>query len=125
MDALLRATFLLLIGLLCSSLPPTCSYRVHIPPHDQVARVARFVAHQCDWASMATISTHKPVVGQPFSNVFSVSDGPVGSGTGVPYFYLTRMEISVQDLQVKPGFFVKLYCLFYVKINKYFIFTLP
>lgn len=103
MDALLRAPFLLLIGLLCSSLPPTCSCRVHIPPHDQVARVARFVAHQCDWASMATISTHKPVVGQPFSNVFSVSDGPVGSGTGVPYFYLTRMEISVQDLQVKPG----------------------
>lgn len=104
MNALLRAAALLL-SLLCSSLPRTCSYRVHIPPHDQVARVARFVAHQCDWASMATISTHKPVVGQPFSNVFSVSDGPLGSGSGVPYMYLTRMEISVQDLQVKPGFF--------------------
>lgn len=104
MDALLRAAALLLLGLLCSSLPLTFSYRVHVPPHDQVARVARFVAHQCDWASMATISTHKPVVGQPFSNVFSVSDGPLGSGSGVPYMYLTRMEISVQDLQVKPGF---------------------
>lgn len=104
MDALLRAAALLLLGLLCSSLP-TFSYRVHIPPHDQVARVARFVAHQCDWASVATISTHQPVVGQPFSNVFSVSDGPLSSGSGVPYLYLTRMEISVQDLQVKPGFF--------------------
>ncbi|CAF95786.1 unnamed protein product [Tetraodon nigroviridis] len=105
MDALLRAAASLLLGLLCSSAPPTFSYRVHIPPHDQVARVARFVAHQCDWASLATISTHKPVVGQPFSNVFSVSDGPPGSGSGAPYMYLTRMEISVQDLQVKPAFF--------------------
>lgn len=111
MDALLRAAALLLLGLLCSSLPPTLSYRVHIPPHDQVARVARFVAHQCDWASMATISTHKPVVGQPFSNVFSVSDGPLGSGSGVPYMYLTRMEISVQDLQVKPRLLLYLECL--------------
>ncbi|TWW63868.1 protein CREG1 [Takifugu flavidus] len=102
MDAVLRATSLLLLGLLCSAPPPTSSYRVHIPPHDQVARVARFVAHRCDWASMATVSTHKPVVGQPFSNVFSVSDGPVCSGTGVPYMYLTHMEISVQDLQVNP-----------------------
>lgn len=105
MDALLRAAARLFLGLLCSFLAPTFSHRVQIPPHDQVARVARFVAHQCDWASMATMSTHKPVVGQPFSNVFSVSDGPLGFGSGVPYMYLTRMEISVQDLQVKPGFF--------------------
>ncbi|KAJ8004057.1 hypothetical protein DPEC_G00154840 [Dallia pectoralis] len=73
-----------------------------IPPHEDVARVARFVANQCDWASMATISTHEPVQGQPFSNAFSTSDGPLGFGTGVPYMYLTRMEISVQDLKVNP-----------------------
>ena len=103
MGALLRASCVLLLGLLGASVSPaSCSGspRLHIPPHDQVARVARFVAHQCDWASMATISTHKPVVGQPFSNAFSISDGPLGSGTGVPYMYLTRMEISVQDLMV-------------------------
>ncbi|MBN3303488.1 CREG1 protein, partial [Amia calva] len=51
---------------------------------------------------MATISTHDPVKGQPFSNVFSISDGPPGNGTGVPYMYLTNIEISVQDLQVSP-----------------------
>lgn len=101
MDAVLRSACLLLLGLLWPPLGLTSSCGVWIPPHDQVARVARFVAHQCDWASMATISTHKPVVGQPFSNVFSVSDGPEGSGSGVPYMYLTRMEISVEDLQVK------------------------
>ncbi|XP_034721982.1 protein CREG1-like [Etheostoma cragini] len=102
MSVLLRASCVLLLGLLWLSLSPfaSCRVRVRIPPHDQVAQVARFVAHQCDWASMATISTHKPVVGQPFSNAFSVSDGPEGFGTGVPYMYLTRMEISVQDLEV-------------------------
>lgn len=88
------ALLLLLLGL------SWASCRLHIPPHDQVARVARFIAHQCDWASMATISTHAPVAGQPFSNVFSVSDGPPGSSSGVPYMYLTHMEVSVQDLQV-------------------------
>lgn len=100
MDVVVRSACLLLLGVLWAPLTPASSCWVRIPPHDQVARVARFVAHQCDWASMATISTHKPVAGQPFSNVFSVSDGPGGSGSGVPYMYLTRMEISVQDLQV-------------------------
>ncbi|XP_063322647.1 protein CREG1 [Pelmatolapia mariae] len=102
MRVLWRAVRVLLLGLSLASLSLCGASRFHIPPHDQVARVARFVAHQVDWASMATISTHKPVVGQPFSNVFSVSDGPRGSGSGVPYMYLTRMEISVQDLEVSP-----------------------
>ncbi|CAL8390836.1 unnamed protein product [Boreogadus saida] len=90
------ALCLLLLGLAsrCSGL--------HIPPHDAVARVARFVANQVTWASMATISSHDPVRGQPFSNAFSVSDGPLGRGSGVPYLYLTRMEVSVQDLKVNP-----------------------
>lgn len=100
MSAVPRAACVLLLGLLGASLSGSSSCRVRVPPHDQVARVARFVAHQCDWASMATISSHQPVVGQPFSNVFSVSDGPQGSSSGVPYMYLTRMEVSVQDLEV-------------------------
>ncbi|XP_074520842.1 protein CREG1 [Halichoeres trimaculatus] len=105
MSPLKQPLRVLLLGLLLASSPSSSSsHRVRIPPHDQVARVARFVAHQVDWASMATISTHKPVQGQPFSNAFSVSDGPAGSGSGsgVPYMYLTRMEISVQDLEVNP-----------------------
>ncbi|XP_026157150.1 protein CREG1 [Mastacembelus armatus] len=102
MISFLRAACALLLGLFWASGSPSPGSPVWIPPHDQVARVARFVAHQCDWASVATISTHKPVAGQPFSNAFSVSDGPRGSSSGVPYMYLTRMEISVQDLEVNP-----------------------
>ncbi|XP_029377737.1 protein CREG1 [Echeneis naucrates] len=103
MSAVFRPVCTLLLGLLQVSGSPAASCRDRIPPHDQVARVARFVAHRCDWASMATISSHPPVLGQPFSNVFSVSDGPPGSSSGVPYLYLTHMEVSVQDLQVNPA----------------------
>ncbi|XP_072116374.1 protein CREG1 [Mobula birostris] len=73
-----------------------------IPPHEEVARMARFVVNSCDWAAMATISTHKPVAGRAFANVFSISDGLQGSGSGVPYLYLTPMEISVQDIEIHP-----------------------
>ncbi|KAM3934686.1 protein CREG1 [Leptodactylus fuscus] len=75
----------------------------HIPPHNETARVARYVAHKCDWGALATISSHEPVRGQPFANVFSVSDGPRGQSSGVLYFYLTTMEISVQDLQLNAN----------------------
>ncbi|XP_063298156.1 protein CREG1 [Pelobates fuscus] len=74
-----------------------------LPPRNDTARVARYVIHQCDWGALATISSHSPVTGQPFNNVFSVSDGSRRAGTGTPYFYLTTMEISVQDLQVNPN----------------------
>lgn len=106
MSACPRPVFALLLVVLwmCWSLVEVSSARcrLQIPPHDEVARVARFVAHQCDWASLATVSTHAPIAGQPFSNLFSISDGPPGTSSGVPYMYLTHMEISVQDLQVSP-----------------------
>lgn len=89
----LLAVFLAVVIARCGALS--------VPPHEEVARMARFVVHKCDWASMATISTHDPVRGQPFSNAFSISDGLAGNGTGTPYMYLTHMEISVQDLQVQ------------------------
>ena len=53
-----------------------------------------------DWTALSTISTHDPIVGYPFANIFSVSDGPIKNSKGTPYFYLTDMEISVQDLKV-------------------------
>uniref|UniRef100_A0A8C5LQ72 Cellular repressor of E1A stimulateds 1 n=1 Tax=Leptobrachium leishanense TaxID=445787 RepID=A0A8C5LQ72_9ANUR len=83
------------------SLTPACLSA--LPPRNETARVARYVMHHCDWGALATISTHSPVTGQPFNNVFSVSDGTQGASTGTPYFYLTAMEISVQDLQVNPN----------------------
>ncbi|XP_042300712.1 protein CREG1-like, partial [Sceloporus undulatus] len=74
-----------------------------IPPHEEAARVARFVAHACDWGALATLSAQEPPMrGRPFANVFSLSDGPAESpGSGVPYLYLTALEVSVKDLQVR------------------------
>ncbi|KAG8450097.1 hypothetical protein GDO86_002646 [Hymenochirus boettgeri] len=100
MSLVLVMSALSVLLLLLVSVPGSAS---QVPPHNETARVARYVAHHCDWGALATISTHQPVVGQPFANVFSVSDGPHHSGTGVPYLYLTAMEISVQDLQVNPN----------------------
>ena len=54
-----------------------------------------------DWTSVASISTRKEIAGYPFSNVFSVSDGAnLKEASGVPYFYLSRLEMTVQDWQV-------------------------
>ncbi|XP_048397152.1 protein CREG1 [Stegostoma tigrinum] len=80
----------------------SCRGSISIPPHDEVARMARYIVHKSDWCSMATISTQESIKGLPFSNVFSVSDGPLEKGTGEPYLYLTPLEISVHDIQANP-----------------------
>ncbi len=98
------------------------------PPHQEAARMARYIVHnsgkvvlrrwgdnvvKCldtslfvfeDWSSMATISTRKEILGSPFANVFSVSDGAdVKEASGVPYLFLTPLEMSVKDLKVNPA----------------------
>lgn len=72
--------------------------RADIPPHDQVARMARYITHNSDWAALATIATREPIIGFPFANVLSISDGPVDNSTGVPYIYISPWEISARDL---------------------------
>lgn len=47
---------------------------------------------------MATFSTREPFTDYPTANVFSMADGPVDKSSGIPYFYLTEMELSVHDL---------------------------
>ncbi len=94
------------------------------PPHQEAARMARYIVHnsgefedifcgvrkhlyfylcwRCisDWTSMATISSRDPIRSFPFANVFSVSDGAdLESSCGVPYLYLTQLEMSVKDLK--------------------------
>lgn len=72
------------------------------PPPEEAARMARFVLHNCDWGALATLSAQEGLRGHPFANIFSLSDGPPEpfSGSGVPYLYLTDLEISVKDLEV-------------------------
>ncbi|XP_018333998.1 protein CREG1-like [Agrilus planipennis] len=69
------------------------------PDPSNDAAVARYVIHNSDWASMATISTLNATLNYPFVSVKSMADGPSSNGTGVPYFYITPREVSGQDIQ--------------------------
>ncbi|XP_053732390.1 protein CREG2 [Synchiropus splendidus] len=72
------------------------------PPHQELARTARYIAHNSDWGHLSTISTQDTIKGIPFGNIFSVSDGPLDNSTGVLYFYMTPMDNSVADLKSNP-----------------------
>ncbi|GJQ76077.1 CREG [Trypoxylus dichotomus] len=51
-----------------------------------------------DWVSVATISTLSTTPGYPFVTLKSLSDGPENNGTGVPYLYMTDLDLSGKDL---------------------------
>ena len=64
----------------------------------------RYYIHspKIEWTSIATICTRDPLKGYPFSNTFSVSDGAtVAKSSGIPYFYVPSLEMSVHDLKVR------------------------
>ncbi|XP_011499446.1 PREDICTED: protein CREG1 [Ceratosolen solmsi marchali] len=68
------------------------------PPIDEVALMARYIVNQADWTSVSTISSRKNTKGYPFVNIVSLSDGPVGNGTGIPYIFLTPLDFTAQDV---------------------------
>jgi len=72
------------------------------PPHDQEAKMSRYILHNSNYGAMATISNRDPIKGYPFANVFSFSDGPLGQSSGIPYIYTMPQEISSIDLEVDP-----------------------
>ncbi|ODM93209.1 Protein CREG1 [Orchesella cincta] len=69
------------------------------PPHQLVAKMARYIVHNSYWSSLATISTMPAVRGYPFVNLVSLSDGPNNNSTGIPYFYMTSLDMSSVDLE--------------------------
>ncbi|KAG5327498.1 CREG1 protein, partial [Pseudoatta argentina] len=66
----------------------------NLPP----AVMARYIVNQADWGAIATISTRTDIPSFPVANLVSIADGPVGSGTGIPYMYLTPLDYTAQDL---------------------------
>ncbi|CAH2085604.1 unnamed protein product [Euphydryas editha] len=74
-------------------------HKVSSPPdHTKLVAMARYVLHNCDWASIATISTLPAIEGFPFSNVKSVVDGSMANSTGIPYFYMSPLDFTAKDL---------------------------
>lgn len=54
--------------------------------------------HNSDWGSISTISASMD--GAPFGMVASFSDGTVTNSTGVPYFYLTKDDPVVKNMEL-------------------------
>jgi hypothetical protein len=76
------------------------------------AETARWMVHNIDWGVLTTISSrtistttstvtssHGPI---PFGNVYSFVDGSCTNATGIPYFYGTYMDQSLQDMKMNP-----------------------
>ena len=74
------------------------------PTPSEAVKMARYIVHNADWTSVATISTMPHIRHYPFVNVLSVSDGPVGNGSGIPYLFMTDLDMSQHDLAVSGLF---------------------
>ncbi|XP_026759647.2 protein CREG1 [Galleria mellonella] len=75
------------------------NYNIVDPPdHTKLIPMARYVLHNTDWASIATISTLPAIQGFPFSNIKSIVDGSLANSTGVPYFYMSPLDFTARDL---------------------------
>ncbi|XP_026744375.1 protein CREG1 isoform X1 [Trichoplusia ni] len=74
------------------------NHRPDPPDHTKLIPMARYVLHNADWASLATISILPAIEGFPFSNVKSIVDGSMANSTGVPYFYMSPLDFSARDL---------------------------
>jgi len=61
---------------------------------------ARWLAHQSRWGSIATTSVH--LNGTAFGNAISMADGTRDKSTGIPYFYVSDLDTSMQDLRRYP-----------------------
>ena len=83
---------------------------------DKVA-TARWMVHNIDWGVLTTISsraiTHRnggdsttaTTINSgsiPFGNIYSFVDGSCTNSTGIPYFYGTYMDQSLQDMKHNP-----------------------
>ncbi|KAJ8914597.1 hypothetical protein NQ315_017302 [Exocentrus adspersus] len=95
---LITATVVTLCGFISGA------YIVVVPKNPpapwQAALMARYIMHNSDWVSIATISTQKSIKGYPFVGLKSLSDGPTTNSTGIPYLYMTKMDVSGSDLEV-------------------------
>lgn len=63
-----------------------------------------------DWVAISTKSTQKETAGYPFVNLQSMSDGPVTNSTGIPYLYMSDLDLSAIDVHVSCGEPVPAFC---------------
>jgi len=89
----------------------TCGVRAvddRRPAPFQKEETARWIAHNLTWGVLATSSSIDSLVGGPFANPYSFADGTTDASTGVPYFYLSLLDQSAQDVFVGGNTMVSL-----------------
>lgn len=64
------------------------------------AATARWLAHESTWGSIVTTSVH--LNGAPWASSTSLADGTSEKSTGIPYFYVTPLDTSMEDLKQNP-----------------------
>lgn len=63
-------------------------------------KTARWVVHNSTYGVLATRSVH--LNGTSFGNVQSFADGGVVDSSGTPYFYVSDLDVSQQDIAADP-----------------------
>jgi hypothetical protein len=53
-----------------------------------------------DWSVLVYKSQQPKTSEFPMGTIISVSDGPLGSGKGTPYVYVSELEDAVRDTDV-------------------------
>lgn len=53
-----------------------------------------------DWVAIATISTQDDIKGFPYVSLKSFSDGTKMNSTGIPFLYMTDMDVIGKDVLV-------------------------
>jgi len=79
----------------------------HQPSHGQPlftkkADTARWLVHEVTWGTFATTSVH--LNGEAFANPVSLVDGTADNATGTPYFLVSSLDTSIQDIAKHPKF---------------------
>ncbi|KAL9228377.1 hypothetical protein vseg_003966 [Gypsophila vaccaria] len=64
------------------------------PEPQDAAAYARWLVSHSSWGVLNTIAADRG--GAPFGNVASFSDGMPNEGRGIPYFYLTKLDPTVE-----------------------------
>uniref|UniRef100_A0A1B6GNH7 CREG-like beta-barrel domain-containing protein n=1 Tax=Cuerna arida TaxID=1464854 RepID=A0A1B6GNH7_9HEMI len=72
------------------------------PPVDQVAKMARYIVHYSQWTSLSHVSQQPQITNWPVSRDYSVSDGPISAGSGIPYLIMTPNDPEFVDLLKDP-----------------------
>merc|ERR1719265_20030 len=66
------------------------------------ADTARWLVHEATWGTFATTSVH--LKGLPFANPVSIADGTDDDATGTPFFCVSPLDASMQDIAKNPAF---------------------